>query len=190
VDGIVRYRGVMVSVGKQTAGREREEEGSARGRGCRIGSAWWQSEHLVPVNREAAGYGRGLADAALGLAAEPLERALVIADVWLELLITNAVVVLYESSGISINDSETPAAAQTLSHCFSSLESMLSLTIFACIGTHVKRSKPSHMSPPNSRFVLTLRTARADSIRMPHFSGRSDKDTGQHHRCEFRKMGC
>ena len=56
---------------------------------------------------------------------------------------------------------------RTLIHCCSSFVSILSSTIFVCIGTHVKRSKPSHTSPLNSRFVFTFLTKRADSIRTP-----------------------
>jgi hypothetical protein len=41
----------------------------------------------------------------------------------------------------------------TLSHCFSSLESMLSITIFVCMGTQVRRSNPSQTLPLYWRFV-------------------------------------
>ena len=61
----------------------------------------------------------------------------------------------------------------TFSHCFSSFESMVSLTILVWIGTQVRRSKPSQMSPLNSALVLTRFTTRADSMRMPHLPCKS-----------------
>jgi hypothetical protein len=50
--------------------------------------------HLVPVDSEPAGACASLADAPLGLAAQPLQSALVLSDVWLELLVAAPVVVL------------------------------------------------------------------------------------------------
>jgi hypothetical protein len=50
--------------------------------------------HLVPVDGEPAGSGVGLADAPLGLAAQPLQSALVLPDVRLELLVAAPIVVL------------------------------------------------------------------------------------------------
>lgn len=50
---------------------------------------------------------------------------------------------------------------------------MLSLTILGWMGTKVRRSNPSYMSPLNSPLVLTRLTTRADSIRMLHLSLRS-----------------
>lgn len=83
------------------------------------------------------------------------------------------------------------SGTHTFNHCFSSFVSILSLTIRVWIGTQVRRSKPSQMSPLKLPLVyedvsektrkksvehtLNLRTMRADSIRIPHLPTLSDK---------------
>jgi hypothetical protein len=51
-------------------------------------------ERLIPVDRDTGRSASGLADTTLGFAAQPLERALVVADVRLELLEAASVVLL------------------------------------------------------------------------------------------------
>src|ERR1700730_18550670 len=50
--------------------------------------------------------------------------------------------------GVSQNGNKKKCGrSRTLIHCFSSLESILSLTILVWIGTHVRRSKLSQTGP-------------------------------------------
>jgi len=112
---------------------------------------------LVPVNGNAARAWASDADTSIGLSFQPLQCTFVVLEMRFKSFEALLVVILSPRRLESVDLRQEPQLPLTLSHCFSSLVSMFSLTIRVWIGTQVRRSKPSQMSPLNSPLVWIVR---------------------------------
>jgi hypothetical protein len=92
----------------------------------KLRNGWPSTSKLVPIDGYAARHGCGDANASITLTPKPFQRTLVVFEVWFEEVSATLVVFLQSHKMTSTKDS---SCKRTFSHCFSSFESMASLTI-------------------------------------------------------------